>query len=145
MKIENRDFRSRISVTLRNCRSRLNYALLRDPFTGANLFFSQLVEEFLGQPHIENLSPWPAIRKRERRPATASFTLKPFSRRLCVLEPLAKTGNGEEMIAIEMEVARGRGLERFILSWTAGHRSGGPTRITTGCGCSNATRNGPQW
>ncbi len=34
-----------------------------------------------------------------------------------VLEPLAKTGNGEETITIEMEVARGRGLERFILSW----------------------------
>ncbi len=34
-----------------------------------------------------------------------------------VLEPLAKTENGEETITIEMQVARGRGLERFILSW----------------------------
>jgi predicted DNA-binding transcriptional regulator YafY len=33
------------------------------------------------------------------------------------IEPLTRTPDGQETITIEMRVARGRGLERFILSW----------------------------
>jgi len=33
------------------------------------------------------------------------------------VEPLARIADGEEAVTIEMTVARGRGLVRFILSW----------------------------
>ncbi len=33
------------------------------------------------------------------------------------VEPIARTADGEEAVTIEMTVARGRGLVRFILSW----------------------------
>jgi len=45
------------------------------------------------------------------------------------VKPLAKGDDGDETITIEMRVARGRGLERFILSWMPDVEVLGPPEV----------------
>jgi len=78
------------------------------------------LQEFLAENCFNGIHGKPVTVKLRARGVTARiFAERTFHRSQRVVERTLRSANSEETITIEMRVAGGRGLMRFILSWGA--------------------------